>query len=160
MTGFTFLANLQNWMDEELGKALQEELGNALYEQLEKALQKDDKRQFISLIDEKLDLFRPRQQQLLYAVCNFGSVMCANALVKGDTRLTVELNNPCTDSGMYPLHCAALALFPSIVELFLCSGAQTDIRVKTCNLSHVSRDSLLEDHANRLPLHMALWRIS
>lgn len=131
-------------MDDELGKALEE----------------DDREEFLSVIDRKLDFFHSRQQQLLHAVCGYGSIKCAEALLKGDTRLTVELNHPCTDTGLYPLHCAALSLFPSIVELFIYYGARTDIEFRPCNPLDIYPQHLVEAHARKLPLHMALLAIS
>lgn len=144
LTCFTSQPSLQIWMDAELGKALGE----------------DDREFFLSVIDHNLELFNSQQQQLLYFVCASGAIKCAEALLKGDTRLAVDLNHPCTEIGMYPLHCAALYLFPSMVELFLCSGAQTDIKFRPSNLSDIYPHSILEAHINKLPLHMALWRIS
>lgn len=129
-------------------------------DELEKSLEEDDREQFISVIDRKLIFFRDREQQLLYAVSSFGSIKCADALLKGDTRVKVELNHPCTDMGLYPLHCAALSLFPSIVELFLFYGAESNVRFRPCNPLHICPQHLLETHAEKLPFHMALLTIS
>lgn len=139
--------NLYKWMDEELAKALEE----------------DNKDAFLSIIECKLDLFRCKQQELLYAVCSLGSIKCLEALLQGDTSLTVELNQPCTDMGMYPLHCAALALVPSVVELLHYFGAHHNVTytpLLCSNPSDIYAHYLLEQHANKLPVEMALWAIS
>lgn len=128
--------------------------------ELEKVLEGDDREEFLSVIDRKLDFFRSRQQKLLYAVCAYGSIKCAEALLKGETALIVNLNHPCTDTGMYPVHCAALSFFPSMMELFLYSGALADIRFRPLNPSDLYPQHLLEVHAGKRPLHMALQGIS
>lgn len=144
LTCFTSQSNLGVWMDGELGIALKE----------------DNTEEFLSVIDRKLDFFHSRKQQLLYVVCISGSAKCAEALLKGDTRLRVKLNRPCTDAGMYPIHCAALSLAPSMVELLIFSGARTNIRFRPRKTTDVYPRYLLESLANKSPLHMALQGIS
>lgn len=99
---------------------------------------------FVDMINDGFtssDLNHP--QDFLAAVCNSpGSVRCASALIKGETRLAVDVRSPCWKT-KFPLHCAAIFGSPDITELLLVNNAHTDVRYN--------------DHeCFTLPLHLAL----
>lgn len=67
----------------------------------------DEKEKFILEINWKIDKFSSQAQKILCEVISGSSIKCAEALITGQTRFTVDLNLPCNDNGMYPLHFGA-----------------------------------------------------
>ena len=116
-------------------------------------IRRDEKEKFILEICRSVNKFSSRAQELLREVLRDPpSIKCAEALITGQTPLTVNLNLPCVQNGMYPLHFVAFEPYsPSIIELLLCYGAQTNIRLTPCT-------NTITEYANMLPLQIALQR--
>ncbi|KAL3502328.1 hypothetical protein ACH5RR_036777 [Cinchona calisaya] len=77
----------------------------------------------------------PLASELLSHISYCYSVQCAEALLKGDTGLTVDLNMPFPeDRQRYPLEFVAEKLYPHLTELFLECGAKPNIRGKDGSL--------------------------
>lgn len=118
-------------------------------------IRRDAKERFILEIRWIVNKFSSQSQKLvndvLWGVLTHSSIKCAEALITGQTPLTVDLNLPCNDDGTYPpLHRAAFQpCSPSIVELLLCYGARTNIRLSPGTY-------IVKGHANMLPLQIAL----
>ena len=132
-------ADSPNWFDEELSDAI----GT------------DNKEEFLSIIDRGLHIFRTRPQKILCDVISNCAVNCAEALITGQTPLTVDLNLPCCPrTGAYPIHLIAFTQLdaPSITELILYYGARTDIRYQPIS-------DYYKKYSNMLTLQIALCRI-
>lgn len=140
------------------GFVLQHIIQIPIDEELKIILEKDDVKRFMSLIKCNMDSFS--SAELLRDVCVFGSIKCAAALFTAEFPLTVDLDIPCPETGLYPLHSAALSLLPSVTELFLYHGAGTNVPFEPLQRSNLLPPHLVEESTNKLPLDMSLLRIS
>lgn len=118
----------------------------------------DERGRFIADICRRPHVCSEYLEPILTELLSYDSIKCVEALITGQTPLTVDLNRPFSgyESGLYPLH-YALALgkaSPSMTELLLCYGARTDIKYTS-----MSRYPDLDQYVNMLPLQIALQKL-